>query len=135
MLPWEVCQAKEACHYLTFQLTWTIGIVIGAVVYGALVTLGLSCIRLLCPRCGKDTLQARLLRGHIFALLLVNTIFGVENFIWANFYTIFAGSISNPIDQQQAFSNIQLLCTLTMVMVGILTDGLLVSGFPCMRCF
>lgn len=125
MLPWKVCQDVAGCQYL--ELNWTVGIVIGAVLYGALVTLGINCIRLLVPQGGRDSPQLRLLRGYVYALLLVNTIFGIGNFIWANCFTIFGRS--TPVFQLgQMFISIELFCTLTIVVVGTLTDGLLVSG-------
>jgi len=47
-------------------------------------------------------------------------------FLWANYFTIFSGSASHPVEQKQAAMDTQLLCTLTMVLTGALTDGLLV---------
>lgn len=132
MFPWELCgqSANGACQYPTFQLKWTVGLVIGAVFFGALVSLGLNCIFLLTPRGGKDSLQLRLLRGYVFALLLANTVYTVENFLLANFSTVFTRSIMAGSAGQtwRDFSKVQLLCHLTIVTIGALTDGLLVSG-------
>ncbi|KAF7763962.1 hypothetical protein Agabi119p4_8499 [Agaricus bisporus var. burnettii] len=122
MLPWELCQVESGCQYSTFQLHWTIGIVIGAVIFGALLTLGMSCVRLLAPLDGKRLLQLRLLRVYVISLMLINTIYGVENFLWSNFLSIFG----DEAHERRFFASIQLACTFTMVLVGVLTDGLLV---------
>lgn len=123
MLPWELCRVESGCQYSTFQLHWTIGIVIGAVIFGALLTLGMSCVRLLAPLDGKRLLQLRLLRVYVISLMLINTIYGVENFLWSNFLSIFG----DEVQERRFFASIQLACTFTMVLVGVLTDGLLVS--------
>lgn len=127
MLPWELCQVKEGCHFPTFQLPWTIGIVVGSVILGALLTLGMSCLHLLSPQSGKPSLQLRLLRIYVIALVLINVIFGVENFLWSNYFSIFEDQIANGPQLEHTFATMQLVCTFTIVLVGILTDGFLVS--------
>jgi hypothetical protein len=87
----------------------------------------MSCIRLLAPQDGKRLIRLRLLRGYVTVLVLINIIFGVENFLWANYFSIFEDQIGDSVQLAHTFATMQLICTLTIAMVGALTDGLLVS--------
>jgi hypothetical protein len=122
---WEVCGAETECPQTVLSLT--VGIFLGAVAYGGLVTTGINCIRLLAPTSGNNVLQTQLLRWYISVLLIINTIFQVGNFLWTNFFPVFGRRIPDPVVQEQAFNTLELLRTLSVLLTAASTDGLLVS--------
>jgi hypothetical protein len=123
---WEVCGAETECSQ-TVGLSLTVGIFLGAIVYGGLVTTGINCIRLLAPPSGNSVFQTQMLRWYVSVLLIINTIFEVENFLWTNFFPAFGRRMPDPVEREQAFNTLELLRALSIVLTAASNDGLLVS--------
>lgn len=108
------------------QLMYGIGLSIGILLTGGLISFGISCLFLLSG--GHDSRtrkQHRLLRVYIVALLFLVIPFVVAEFINSNAFVIFYIH-STPSQADRTFGFLTFFVDLTPVLVGSLTDGLLV---------
>ncbi len=112
--------------YLNSLMTNMIGLLLGAVLTGVLLSLGISSLFLLSSKGGdEDSLKRnRLLRTYITILLLTVLIFDAEQFVGLNSVAIF---FSQPLDKVQLFSEVwgKVTGTTTIVIV-LLADAVLV---------
>lgn len=104
----------------------SIGIVVTALINGALLTLGIACFLLLSTQRqhGRVSSQNKHLRIYIVALLFVNFGYEAAFFVWNNLLNIFG---SESPEKQRKISNILVFVgKLTPTILIGLTDGLLV---------
>jgi hypothetical protein len=113
------------------QLKLSIGIVAGALINGALLTLGIACFFLLSIEHQlRRPSQKKYLRIYIVILLLVNLGYETTFFIWNSVPSIF---VSRSPEERREISNILVyVCKLTPTISIGLTDGLMVcTPFIC----
>lgn len=107
------------------QLVLSIGIVIVALLDGALLTLGIVCFVILSPKDRLPSPQQKYLRVYLAVLLFINLGYEAAFFVWNNLPAIL---ISSPVSRQLRISNaLVFVGKLTPVAIVGLTDGLLVS--------
>ncbi|KAJ3570544.1 hypothetical protein NP233_g4329 [Leucocoprinus birnbaumii] len=116
---------RSAYDHMQNRLLITIGVSVGILLTGGLISSGTACIFLLSQDKHPDTLkQHRLLRVYIITLLLAATAFIVEEFILSNNLTeIFNSKSASNIESLRLLT---FTINITPVFVAALTDGLLV---------
>ncbi|KAF5349727.1 hypothetical protein D9756_008956 [Leucocoprinus leucothites] len=116
---------QEVNTYLHSRLLFNIGLSIGILLTGGLVSFGISCVFLLSGNKDPETLtQHRLLRAYIIALLFIVTGFVIEEFLrWSELGPY---SHSTPSQADRSSRLLTFAINVTPVLVAALTDGLLV---------
>lgn len=117
----DVLPAQSTAIIKQTEMNWVIGMIFGSLCYGALLTVGLSCLKALrsLPRHGGSWNQRRVLMVHVSLLLLLNTVLQVKTFR-QNLIAIF----ETPPESLTYFYLD--MFNILVVAVLALTDGLLV---------
>ncbi|KAF5349662.1 hypothetical protein D9756_008964 [Leucocoprinus leucothites] len=117
---------QDVYNNMHIQLVHTIGVSIGVLLTGGLISFGISCIFLLSGGHDPETSkQQRLLRVYIIVLLFLVTAFIIAEFLNSNAFVIFYIH-STPSQVDRSSRLLTFFVNITPILVGALTDGILV---------
>lgn len=110
---------------LRSSLMISIGAGVVALLDGALITLGIMCIRLLSGKDRTSFTQFKCLQAYVTILMAVNLGYGILEFAWGHIPFIYT---LNPNQNNRAVASaLTYLANLVPVFLICLTDGLLVG--------
>ncbi|KAJ3570548.1 hypothetical protein NP233_g4334 [Leucocoprinus birnbaumii] len=122
--------SEEIFDALRRQLIANMGITVGILLTGGLVSFGILCISLLSTVKNPETrIQHHVLRAYLVALLFIVTVYVGSEFAWSNGSVIFhfPRALYEPSTQGNGITHVVALSvSATPVLGAILTDGLLV---------